>query len=180
MKIGYADPPYPKMAKKYKEKEVDYAALIQRLIRDYDAWILCQGAKDLPAILPMIPPGTKYRIAAWVKPFAFSYPGVNPMWTWEPVIFSGGRKGREMPLVKDHLICNAKGTDGKSKYFFGAKPQPFNHWILDLVGWRPEDEVTELYIGTNGFEQAIAERLKHCAAELVLTDPMSEYDPRFI
>ncbi len=158
LRLGYADPPYPGMAHRYDCEEIDYACLITKLINEYHGWALCLGANNLADILPMVP--VKYRIGAWVKPFAFGKPGVNPIWSWEPVVFSPARKGRESPLCKDHLVQNVRGLSGKEKFFFGAKPREFNHWILDILGYKSGDDVDDLFPGTRGMSYAILEREK--------------------
>ncbi len=155
MKFAYADPPYLGCGSRYKEhpdwRDCDtvewHAKLIQRLQDEYpDGWALSMGSNNLRALLPFIP--EKHRIAAWCKPFAIFKPNVNPAYTWEPVIFAGGRKGdRTRKTVKDHLaqcITLKKGLTG-------AKPQAFNAWICDLLGYiESDDTLDDLFPGLGG------------------------------
>ena len=121
MRIAYADPLYPGMARKHYSKEalcaeVDHATLIADLI-EFDGWALSTGSVNLAEVLPLAPVGT--RIAAWVKPFASYKPGVSPAYTWEPVLFSPVRKNEKDRLtVRDHVSANITLRRGLA----GAKP----------------------------------------------------------
>lgn len=159
MKFAYADPPYYGYAKFYKGMHPEWEKpdqlswhkdLIDRLSVEYsDGWALSLTSGNLLDILPLCP--RDCRIGAWVKPFASYKPGVNPGYTWEPVIFRGGRKKRERTerTVRDHLACNITLQKGLT----GAKPAAFNQWICNLLGYRSGiDEMHDLFPGTNGME----------------------------
>lgn len=94
----------------------------------------------------MCPPGC--RMAAWAKPFAVFKPNVNPAYTWEPVIWIGGRtkRSRKDDTVKDHhieVITMRRGMPG-------AKPPGFAAWIPKLLGAdvRQGDTITDLFHGS--------------------------------
>ena len=76
MKIAYADPPYIGCAHLYRDHpdyagEVDHPALIERLQRDYDGWILHAAATpESVAVLAPLVRETGARWMAWVKGFA--------------------------------------------------------------------------------------------------------------
>jgi hypothetical protein len=142
VRFAYADPPYPGKAHFYVEKtEVNHAALVERL-RGYDGWALSTASTTLREVWNLCPDA---RCAAWVKPFAVFKPGVNPGYTWEPVLFvSGRRRDRSEDTVRDHLRCGITLQRGLT----GAKPEAFCHWILALVGWQPGDVMDDLYPGT--------------------------------
>lgn len=152
MKFAYADPPYLGCGNKYKEHpqwaDCDtiqwHYALIQRLEDEYpDGWALSCTSGNLFDLLPLF--RQRPRIAAWMKPFAIFKPNVNPAYTWEPVIFWGGRKGdRTRQTVKDHLSCNITLKKGLT----GAKPETFCKWILDLLGFEDGDTLDDLFPGT--------------------------------
>lgn len=151
MRLAYADPPYPGQARKHyahdpRCAEVDHVDLFARLA-EYDGWALSTGA-DLAAlqyVIPLVPAGA--RVGAWVKPFASFKPGVNPGYTWEPVIFRCARPGRrDVPTVRDHLAANITLRKGLS----GAKPDEFCRWLFDLLGAEPGDTLDDLYPGTGG------------------------------
>lgn len=144
MRVVYADPPYVGQAKRhYKSDEVDHRLLIDRLCSEFDCWALSASSPSLKYILSLCPEDV--RIAAWVKPFCAFKVGVNPAYTWEPVIFRGARKrGRDSLTVKDHVIENMTLKKG----LVGAKPEVFCYWLFDLLGLEPSDELTDWFPGT--------------------------------
>jgi hypothetical protein len=164
MKFAYADPPYLGMGQRlygtfHDEAHVwdrpsTHLALVERLVADYpDGWAMSLSSPSLATILPMCP--SDVRVAAWVKPFAAFKPNVPVAYTWEPVIFTGGRRrGRDEDTVRDHLSENITLQKGLP----GAKPERFCAWILDLLGWEPDDTVDDLYPGTGVMGRVIAAR----------------------
>ncbi len=164
MKLAYADPPYFGMGKKmYGKLHPDAAIwddkqshinLMFKLQVGYDGWALSCNSKDLKWLLPEAPEDT--RLAVWLKPFANWRPNYRVQYTWEPIIFKparpkkGYQKGTES--VRDHLVCNIALKKGLS----GAKPDAFNDWILELLNYEPEDEMIDLFPGTNGMAEAIS------------------------
>ena len=160
MRIAYADPPYLGCCSLYDHDhgsdgrcwdDVEtHARLLERLQRDYpDGWALSLHEPSLRHILPLAPEGT--RTAAWVKPFASFKPGVNPAYTWEPVLWLGGRcRDRSEPTVRDHCIANIALRKGLT----GAKPPAFWYWLFDLLGLRAGDEFVDLFKGTGGGDEA--------------------------
>jgi hypothetical protein len=164
LKFAYADPPYLGCGALYKDKHPDaldwnsierHERLVDDLHRDYpDGWAVSLASTTLWQLLPLFYEGV--RVAAWVKPFAAFKPNVNPAYTWEPVIFCGGRKrDRAAPTVKDHLACNITLKKGLT----GAKPAEFCEWILDLLGFdHTQDTLDDLFPGTGIMGQVIAGR----------------------
>ena len=153
MRFAYADPPYLGCAKKlygdptYDDPE-EHRELIHRL-EDYDAWALSLHEPSLRVILPMCPDSV--RIAVWVKPFASFKPGVDPAYTWEPVIYRTARKwARTQPTQRDHISCNITLKKGLT----GAKPEKFCFWLFELLGALPDDGFTDVFPGTGGVTQA--------------------------
>jgi hypothetical protein len=150
---AYADPPYLGYASFYAELHPDamdyddpqtHRNLIDKLCSEYDGWALSLTSGNLHTILPMCP--SDARIAAWVKPFASFKPGVNPGYTWEPVIFRGVRRRTDKtePTVRDYLAASITLRRGLT----GAKPEAFCRWILDLLGWQRDDTLDDLFPGT--------------------------------
>lgn len=151
MKFAYADPPYPGCGHRYAEKnEVDHVALIERLVSEYpDGWALSTSSTALQGLLAMCPAGV--RVGSWVKPFAVFKPNVNPAYAWEPVIFSGGRRGdRKRATIRDWHSANITLKKG----MVGVKPASFNEWIIDLLGAIGGDEFHDLYPDLGGFGKA--------------------------
>lgn len=160
MRFAYADPVYLGCGKLYPEHPESHIwddpethrALIERLHLEYpDGWALSASSTSLQVILPMCPPGV--RVAAWVKPFAAFKRNVRIAYTWEPVIFCGGRLSSKdgAPVGRDHLrqvITLQRGLTG-------AKPPQFCRWVLDLLGYIDGDTVDDLFPGT-GVMTAVA------------------------
>lgn len=160
---AYADPPYYGCGQKhYSAHHPDAAdfdqlsthgALIDRLTGEYpDGWAMSCTSGNLHDLLPLCP--RDCRIAAWVKPFAVFKPGVNPAYTWEPVIFRGGRRrtDRTEPTVRDFIATPITLKRGLT----GAKPEAFCRWILDLLGFQPGDQMDDLFPGTGVMGRVVA------------------------
>lgn len=160
MRFAYADPPYLGCCKLYDHHHGDddrcwdepetHRLLIERLCDEYpDGWALSLHAPSLRVILPMTPDDC--RVGAWTKPFAFFKKGVNPAYTWEPVIFRGGRKrSNDQPTRRDHVAANATLLRG----FPGAKPDEFCWWVFDLLGMEPDDTFVDLFEGSGAVKRA--------------------------
>lgn len=164
MRFCYSDQPYLSGAHLYKANHPrweDYATieahahLVDRCVRDYDAFAMSMGSVDMMQMIreTNLPPDTRW--GAWVKSFASFKPNVNPAYAWEPVAFYGGRKlGRGVATVRDFIVCPITVQKGLT----GAKPPQVCAWILDMLGWAPEDEIDDLFPGTGIMGRVIAER----------------------
>jgi hypothetical protein len=143
IRAAYADPPYVGQANKhYRCPEVDHEQLIERL-ETFDAWALSLSSTTLPEILPLCPAGV--RIGAWVKPFAVFKPGVNPAYSWEPVIFKLGReRTRQQPTIRDWVSENVTLKRG----LVAAKPDGFCFWLFEMLNLQPGDEFHDLFEGS--------------------------------
>ena len=153
MKIAFADPPYLGQAAKHYGKEaraagrtareVNHELLVAYLCGHFDAWALSLSAPSLQRILALCPP--EVRVGAWVKPFCAFKKHVNPAYTWEPVIFWGGRRRTcRQPTTKDHLVESITMRKGLA----GAKPVRFCYWLFEVLGADAADEFTDLFPGT--------------------------------
>jgi hypothetical protein len=155
LRMAYADPPYPGLAKRCYGREasfageVDHRALVDRLAT-YDGWALSTGAWALPDLLPLCPRGA--RVCPWVKPLRRSQ-SHGPRGAWEPVIVVPGR--RLAPGVADWLFA-APARLGGSK-LVGRKPIAFCAWLFGLLGLLPGDRFDDLYPGAGGVSAAWAE-----------------------
>lgn len=167
MRFAYADPPYYGCGKKHYAKHhkhaADYdrlethAALIARLVDEFpDGWAMSLRSTTLSSILPLCP--ADVRVGAWVKPFASFKPGVNPAYTWEPVIFRGGRViGRDVATVRDFVEQSADAVKCNitlKKGLVGAKPEKVCHWIFAFLGMRAGDTLVDLFPGTGAVGRA--------------------------
>lgn len=156
-RIAYADPPYVGCAHLYKDHpdfagEVDHAALIQRLERDFDGWALHTSATptDMATIAPLIPEHARWM--AWVKPFAAFKRNVSVAYAWEPVIVRPVRK----PVVSKRLVMRDWVAESitMKRGLTGAKPEAVCHWLFEMLGARPEDELHDLFPGTGAVTRA--------------------------
>lgn len=160
MRVCYADPPYlGKSMEFYGEQHLEAAiydtvdghrALIGRLREEFpDGWAMSLHSPSLKVILPLCP--ADCRVAAWVKPFCSFKLHVNPAYTWEPVIFRGGRKRtRQERTVRDYCAASAALKKG----FRGAKPEGFCFWVFELLGLQPSDEFVDLFPGSGAVGRA--------------------------
>lgn len=149
MRFAYADPPYPGCGHLYPEnQEVDHEWLIKDVLAKYDGWALSTASTTLRQVLAFCP--TDIRIMAWVKPFARWKLRIGVAHCWEPVIVRGGRRrSREQLTVRDYVSANMTLRRG----VIGAKPDPFYHWLLQVLNVQPDDELDDLFPGTGGLER---------------------------
>jgi hypothetical protein len=156
--VAYADPPYLGMGRRlygdHPEAAVydrlsGHMALIERLTDEFPGgWAMSASSSSLRTLLPLCP--ADCRVGAWVKPFC----SFNPAYTWEPVIWRGGRKpDRWSRKVRDHLSANVTLRTG----FNGAKPEAFCFWVFDLLGLTPADTFVDLFPGSNAVTRAWGE-----------------------
>jgi hypothetical protein len=152
--VIYADPPYLGCAAKlYGDPTYDdpgaHVALMERMDAEADAWALSLHEPSLRVLLPLAPDGV--RVGAWVKPFASFKPGVDPAYTWEPVIYRTKRRwSREQPTCRDHVAENITLKRGLT----GAKPEAFCFWLFDLLGAAPDDDFRDLFPGSGAVSRA--------------------------
>jgi hypothetical protein len=154
MKFAYADPPYIGQAQRHYSEdpncaEVDHKELIDRMCRDYDAWVLSLSSPTLKYILSLCPDNV--RVCSWVKPFSSYKPGINPAYSWEPIITFGNRpRGRQLPTINDWVSANITLKRG----VHGAKPDKFCYWLFEFMGLLPGDELIDLYPGSGAVSRA--------------------------
>lgn len=156
MKFAYADPPYINQAKRHyshdpKCAEVDHVQLILELEQNYDGWALSMSAAmySLKTIIAAAPDDS--RMGAWLKPFASFKPGVDPAYTWEPVLFKSKRiASKSQNTIRDFHIENITLKRGLA----GAKPDGFCIWIFELLGMQKDDDFYDLFPGTGAVTTA--------------------------
>ena len=154
-RLAYADPPYPGMARLYKNHadyggEVDHRELVDHLERGYEGWALSTAASTLREVLALCPESV--RIGSWHVTNT-AHPGNmgSWWWSWEAVIFKPARPP-SIP-TRDVLVCHSeKGfLGGKIK---GQKPPAFCMWLFSLLGARPGDDFDDLYQGSGAVSDA--------------------------
>lgn len=154
MRLAYADPPYIGCAGLYEEKrEVDHAALVERLQAEYDGWVLHTNVGGLRIMeRAHILPENGIRICQWFKPFCAFKRNVSVAYAYEPVIIKAARK----PVVSKRLVMRdwiAEPITMK-RGLTGVKPEAVCHWAFEILGARPQDELADLYPGTGAVTRA--------------------------
>jgi hypothetical protein len=155
--FAYADPPYLGCSHFYDHPEAGmwddkqtHIDLIAAMEDDFDGWAYSCNSKDLLWLGPHLP--SDIRIASWVKPFAAFKRNVPIAYTWEPVIFRRASNRRDGdPIGRDHLAEVITMKRG----FIGAKPQKFNRWVLDIMGYQNGDVLHDFFPGTGGMSVAV-------------------------
>lgn len=148
-RFGYADPPFPGLAKRRYGGEPDYAGevdlaeLIPRLDREYDGWALSTSAAAVLRVGPLCPDAV--RPCAWVKPIAPSPRSFGLHNTWEVLLVKPGRRLR--PATRDFLIAQPArgGLPGTCPF---PKPEEFCVWLFRVLGMQPGDALDDLYPGS--------------------------------
>ena len=157
MRIGYADPPYIGCAHLYRDHpdyagEVDHVVLITRLESEFDGWVLHTSAtrEALALLAPLLPEGARWM--SWSKTFAAFKKNVSVAYAWEPVIVKAVRKpvvtGRV--VMRDWFACPITLQRGLT----GAKPEVLCHWLFEMLGAEPADELCDLFPGTGAVSRA--------------------------
>jgi len=162
MRFAYADPPYLGMGSKMYADHPDHAEfdepeghirLLNYLAGSYpDGWAMSASSASLDRILDPRLLSFRVRVASWTKRWVSYKPGVSPAYTWEPVLFGGGRPvERSEPTGRDSLVCDVTRGIG----FRGAKPTEFCFWLFeDIFNARPTDEFVDLFPGTRNVSRA--------------------------
>lgn len=155
MRIGYADPPYPGCAHKYRDHpdfagEVDHAAPITQLERDFDGWVLHTNTPSIGLLASLVPATARWM--AWVKPFAAFKRNVPVAYAWEPVIVKACRK----PVVNHREVMRDWVSEPitMKRGLTGAKPERVCRWAFEMVGAEFTDELIDLFPGTGAVTRA--------------------------
>lgn len=161
MRLGYADPPYIGCAHLYGGQpdfagEVDHARLIDWLESEFDGWVLHASAtaRSFAVLAPLVE-AAGARWCSWRKGFAAFKAGIPVAYAWEPVIVKAARKPVvskrqvmrdwiETVDIEDDIKCSITLKRGMT----GAKPEKVCHWVFELLGACPDDELVDLYPGS--------------------------------
>ena len=159
MKIGYADPPYPGCAHLYKEHpdyagEVDHTALLARLEAEFDGWVLHTNSTTIAHVIRCADEAgvDGVRVMAWVKPFAAFKRNVPVAYAWEPVLVKACRK----PVIDESMVWRDWIAEGitMQRGLVGAKPEAVCHWVFNVLGAEPDDELCDLFPGSGAVTRA--------------------------
>lgn len=151
-RYAYADPPYPGLARYYREHadydgEVDHRELISRLVRTFDGWALSTSADALPAVLAMCPGDVS--VAAWFRGPRPTF-SESPLSSWEPVVYRGARRVSTAWSMRrlDSLVYVARPRLTDRQRVVGSKPAAFFAWLFTLLGLLPDDELEDVFPGS--------------------------------
>ena len=132
------------------DQPATHQELVARLETGYDGWVIAASADSLATYLPVCPRGV--RVLAWHKGNAIPS-GSRIANQWEPVIarVPDGRSGRTSgAAVSDVLTA---GISYRHNYV-GSKPYQWTHWVLDVLGYQPDDVVHDLFAGSGAVSLA--------------------------
>jgi hypothetical protein len=160
VRIAFADPPYPGQSKKHYcdhpdyAGEVDHVDLLRKLDHDFDGWCLNTASTTLPFVVRCADEAgvENYRLMSWVKPFAAFKKNVSVAYAWEPVLVKCARK----PIVSGRMVMRdwlAEGITLK-RGLSGAKPERVCHWLFEVMGCDPTDELVDLFPGSGAVSRA--------------------------
>lgn len=160
LRLAYADPPYPTLARTYYRDhpdyagEVDHGGLLEHL-STFDGWVLHTSARALPGVLQcaVSREPRPFRVAAWLRGSrGRSTPSMHPLAAWEPVLYVGARP--PSPNVDDalHFVSRPRLTDPAR--VVGSKPATVIRWAFDLMGARSGDTLIDLFPGSGGVSRA--------------------------
>lgn len=166
MKLAYADPPYFGCGKLYAAHHPDaldwddpatHLELVERLEDEFDGWVLHMSATPesiaLYAPLVLLTGG---RWCSWRKGFAAFKANVPVAYAWEPVVIKPCRKPvvSKRLVMRDWINTDIQHSITLRRGLTGAKPEAVVHWALELAAARPDDELTDLYPGTEAVTRA--------------------------
>jgi hypothetical protein len=162
MRLGYADPVYFGCGKLYAAHHPEaldwddpqtHVRLVQRLQDEFDGWVLHASATpESQALYAPLLLKTGARHCSWVKGFAAFKRNVSVAYAWEPVFIRAARK----PVVSKRLVMRdwIQESITLRRGLTGAKPEAVCHWAFELLGARPEDDLTDLFPGTGAVTEA--------------------------
>jgi hypothetical protein len=173
MRFAYADPPYLGNGKKrygehpeaaiWDDKQA-HVELVNQLVAEFpDGWALSCNPADLRWLLPVCP--EEVRVAAWTKTF-HQIRHVHVQYAWEPLLFMGGRHDpAHKPMTRDWHSCVATRKKGT----IGSKPDSFNNWVLEILGFDPaRDELVDMFPGSGGMTRLVATVGNHIQNDISL------------
>ena len=161
MRFAYADPPYFGQGKKrYGEHHPDasvwdsqesHTDLLKRITAEFpDGWVYATNPAHLVWQLAVCPEDA--RVGAWCKTWHQIRP-TTTQFAWEAVIWRTTKKLPKRTMVRDWIT----GPATRGKGLCGAKPDYYNRWVLDLLGYEDGDEIVDLFPGTGGLSVVLAQ-----------------------
>lgn len=133
-----------------------HRALLTKLMKDYDGWVVAMAHDNLRDYLPMIPRTYPIRICIWNKTQQMPS-GARILNSYEPVLVhipEGRRASNGQTIFLKDCVTIPRPNIG----FAGAKPGAWTRWVLDLMGYDPElDTVDDLFEGSGSVQKELAQ-----------------------
>lgn len=142
-----------------------HRALVTQLEAEYDGWAIAASASSVQVYQSFLP--ADIRMCIWHKGNAIPS-GSRVAGQWEPVFIRvpSGRSGHGTGAAVSDVL-NA-GISYRHNYV-GSKPYAWTHWVLDLLGHQPDDQVHDLFAGSGAvalaaelYEQPASQRCASC------------------
>lgn len=161
-RFAYADPPYlgcgAKLYAPFHKDAADWddpdehRRLMEWLCDEFtDGWCVSLHVPSLALYVSLMPEDA--RVGAWVKTWHQIRP-TTTQFAWEPVIWRTVHKdNKRSPMVRDYWI----GAATRQRGLPGAKPDGFNRWVLELLGYQEGDEIVDVFPGTGGMSRVAAQ-----------------------
>lgn len=166
MRLGYADPPYFGCGKLYADHHSDaldwddpvtHLELVERLETEFDGWVLHMSAtaESIALYAPLVRL-TGGRWCSWRKGFAAFKRNVPVAYAWEPVVIKACRKPvvSKRLVMRDWIDTDIQQSITLQRGLTGAKPEAVCHWAFELAAARPDDELNDLFPGTEAVTRA--------------------------
>lgn len=157
IRVAYADPPYPGLARRYYGcEEVDHRQLVAELAAGFpDGWALSTSSDALEDVLAICRAADVHpRTAAWVRGSRSSR-AYRPRNAWEPLLVVGGRPVLLEPGEQlDDVLVHRGRQRSHPGALVGMKPAAFCEWMFRQLGLRQGDELVDLYPGSGAVGRA--------------------------
>ena len=180
LRMAIADPPYLGTAKRFYsidgesyEKGLEHKSnqdhlahlwddpeahkeLLESLQDNFDSFAIAMSVYSLPLYLKKIKSksDTGFRVCSWIK--TNSAPSGSRIRNgWEPVLVFNHvtRRSQQSAIrTRDYLIANAPRQG-----FIGQKPYEWTEWVIDLLGYKDNDTVADLFEGSGAVTSALIE-----------------------
>lgn len=128
--------------------------MVESIQEKYDGWAIAMKPSSLWAYLSWVSPAAGICVAAYCKKNAMPT-NSHPFRAWEPVLLKvpeGRRSGG-----RDFITLDWK-VDNPPKGFAGAKSSTWTRWVLDMLGYDPEqDTVDDLFHGSGAVAAEVAQ-----------------------
>jgi hypothetical protein len=127
--------------------------MVDRLCAEYDGWAIAMAHDNLRHYFQWVP--NDVRVGVWVKP---GMPGgARVINRWEPVVVRIP-VGRRSSTGQKFFPVDALNAGLPRAGFAGAKPGAWTRWVLDMLGYDPdEDTVDDLFHGSGAGAAEIAQ-----------------------